>query len=66
LKLPVTTLAFGGATTRIALSNVERIEGNNILVILEIGGNDLLNNDDGSEEILRAILETVFSHLKLG
>lgn len=59
LALPVTTLAFGGATTRTALSNAQRVEGGNILVILEIGGNDLLNGDDDFDEPLRRILETV-------
>ena len=42
LKLTTHTFSFGGAQTGSALSNAKRIDDNAGLVILEIGGNDLL------------------------
>jgi len=42
LKLTTHTFSFGGAQTGTALSNAKRIDDSAGLVILEIGGNDLL------------------------
>lgn len=42
LKLTTRTFSFGGAQTGSALANAKRIDDDAALVILEIGGNDLL------------------------
>lgn len=45
IRIPVHSLSFGGAKAGSIIHNADRIEGNNILVLLEIGGNDLLARD---------------------
>jgi acyl-CoA thioesterase-1 len=42
-KLKVRSFSFGGAKVESALDNARRINQNDALVILEIGGNDLLS-----------------------
>jgi len=44
--LPLTKFAHGGATVRSALDYPKRINDDNAIVILEIGGNDVLNGTD--------------------
>lgn len=59
--LPTQNLGFGGATVASALSNAKRIQGDAALVILEIGGNDLLGGTPAAkfEDDLRTMLEVV-------
>ena len=44
--LPLTRFAHGGATVRSALDYTKWINDDNVIVILEIGGNDVLNGTD--------------------
>lgn len=58
LNLTTHTYSFGGARTDTALSNSKRITGEQGLVILEIGGNDLLyNTPDFSNHLERLLQE---------
>jgi acyl-CoA thioesterase-1 len=59
--LPTQNLAFGGATLASAHSNAKRIDDDARLVVLEIGGNDLLGGTPVRkfESDLRVLLETV-------
>lgn len=59
LGLPVENFSFGGAMLDTALHNAQRIDSDNALVILEIGGNDLLNGRRDFEKNLKRMLDTV-------
>ena len=60
LGLETHNYSFGGATVSSAVSNAERIETGDALVILAIGGNDLLGgNFAGFRADLRQMLKTV-------
>ena len=52
IGLPTKNMSFGGAMLDTALSNVERIDSVNPLVILELGGNDLLRGRRDFEQNL--------------
>ncbi len=56
IGMPVKNYSFGGAMLDSALHNVKRIDGDKALVILEIGGNDLLASRDDFEENLQRLL----------
>ncbi|MCC6794491.1 MAG: hypothetical protein IT366_05175 [Candidatus Hydrogenedentes bacterium] len=60
-KLGLTThsYSFGGARTDTALSNAKRITGDQGLVILEIGGNDLLYDTPDFSNHLELLLQEV-------
>ncbi len=59
LGMTTRTFSFGGARTDTALPNAKRIDKDDCLVILEIGGNDLLYGTEGFEANLDALLATV-------
>lgn len=59
LGLPAQNLSFPGAMLDTALRNVNTIDGSNPLVILEIGGNDLLNGRNDFEPNLERLLAEV-------
>jgi acyl-CoA thioesterase-1 len=60
LKLPVNNFSFGGAKVGTSLSNAERIEGDDVLVLIEVSGNDILFDtkveeyESGLEALLQA------------
>lgn len=62
--LPVRNHAFGGAKVASAQGNAERIGGDAALIILEIGGNDVLYGTSipDFETSLRTMLDTVTRH----
>jgi acyl-CoA thioesterase-1 len=57
LGLPTHAYSFGGARTDTALSNAKRITGDQGLVILEIGGNDLLYDTPDFSNHLELLLQ---------
>ncbi len=59
LGLPAQNLSFPGAMLDTALRNVNKIDGSYPLVILEIGGNDLLNGRKDFEPNLERLLGEV-------
>ncbi|MDZ4859142.1 MAG: GDSL-type esterase/lipase family protein [Candidatus Hydrogenedentes bacterium] len=59
LGMTTHTYSFGGARTDTALANAKRIEKETALVILEIGGNDLLYGAEGFDANLETILATI-------
>lgn len=59
LGVPVENFSFGGATLESALHNAARIDKDNALVILEIGGNDLLSGRRDFVPNLERMLATV-------
>lgn len=59
IEKPVTNLSFGGAMLDTALHNADKIEGRNLLIILEIGGNDLLKGRRDFETNLEVLLDSI-------
>jgi acyl-CoA thioesterase I len=61
LGLPVRNFSFGGAKVKSALYNAKRVEEPEAIVLLEIGGNDILADTDSGdfESGLTAICEAV-------
>lgn len=57
--IPVTRLSFGGATTKTILHEAERIQDEPSIVLLEIGGNDLLAGNPTFFEDLNRLMEHV-------
>ena len=45
----IINLAVPGATVASAISQAKKVEGDNVIVLLEIGGNDLFNNTPESQ-----------------
>ena len=61
LGLPVHNFSFGGAKVRTALHNAKRVDSANALILLEIGGNDILADTEPGdfESGLRTICDAV-------
>jgi acyl-CoA thioesterase-1 len=59
--LAVTNLAQGGATVKSALGQVKAIQQQNALVLVEIGGNDILGTTDSAT--FREQLDALLGHL---
>lgn len=61
LNLAVNNYSFGGAKVNTALSNAKRINAEKVLVILEVGGNDILSRteiesyESGLEQMLQIV-----------
>jgi acyl-CoA thioesterase I len=63
-RLPVVNLARPGATCRTAIGQVEGVKEPGSVVLLEIGGNDLLNGTDAAA--FRTGIESLLSSLNHG
>jgi acyl-CoA thioesterase-1 len=59
IGLPTKNMSFGGAMLDTALTNAGRVDSENPLVILELGGNDLLRARRDFEQNLERLLEAV-------
>ena len=57
--IPVTRLSFGGATTQTILHSAKKIQDESSIVLLEIGGNDLLSGNPTFYEDLDRLMGLV-------